>query len=242
MRTEEQGETDIFTGFPPDAFLFFNHLQRNNRREWFAERKALYQQTLAAPMLLLVQNLAVMLHAIGLPLEPARRDPVHRIYRDTRFSREKLPFHTHIASALYRDSHKKAPGALYLHLDARAPFLAAGFWEPEKAELRRWRDQIVADPLPLLHLVDRMPLETENRLKRLPRGYEHHAASSGAHLLSLKSFVMRRPLPVADLYTQAILESMVGFAKDAAPLLRYGWALESPGRPIAAPRPRASTS
>ena len=221
-------EGQRFTGFPADAFQFFARLKRNNQREWFAERKPLYEQTLLGPMLLLVQDLAAALHAKSLPLEPARRSPVHRIYRDIRFSNDKTPFQTHISSALYREGDKKSEGILYLHLDAKQPFVAAGFWQPEKTSLRRWRDSLAADPKPLLQFAKKMPLEPEDTLQRMPRGYEQYAGAEAEPLLKLKSFLVRRDLPQSELSSRAILKRLVQFAQQAEPLLRYGWNLESP--------------
>ncbi len=221
-------EDKHFAGFPEGAFEFFAKLKRNNRREWFAERKPLYEETLLAPMLLLVRELAVALHAKGLPLEPARRSPVHRIYRDIRFSNDKTPLQTHISSALYREGDKRTEGVIYLHLDAKQPFVAAGFWQPKTAHLRRWRQSLAADPKALLAFAKKMPFDLQDTLARMPRGYEQYADSQAAPLLKLKSFLVRRDLPQAEFYSRAILKRLVQFAQQAEPLLRYGWSLEPP--------------
>ncbi len=224
-RKEQQTEEQPFSGFSEAAFSFFPKLARNNRREWFAEHKAVYEKSLLTPMLLLVRDLAVHLHAAGLPLEAQRRSPVHRIYRDIRFSPNKSPFHTHISAALYREGDKLRDGVLYLHLDGKEPFVAAGFWQPEKHSLLRWRESIAADPAPLLRIAQDLPLEPGDTLTRMPRGFERHAESSSAPLLRLKSFIARAPLAPDELRSRAVLGSLVAFAKQAEPLLRYGWSL-----------------
>ncbi len=226
MRVMAEVEGQQFTGFPKGAFGFFKQLKRNNDREWFAERKAQYEQTLLAPMLLLVRELALRLHEQGLPLEPSRKTPVQRIYRDIRFSNNKTPFQTHISSALHRDGDKTSEGVVYVHLDADAPFVAAGFWLPEKASLRRWRDGIVSEPKVLLNFNKAMPLETDETLQRMPRGYERHAESAIAPLLRLKSFLVKQDLPPETLGSPAVLDRLAEFARQAAPLLHYGWGLE----------------
>ena len=228
MKVLAEIEDRRFEGFPEGAFEFFAKLKRNNRREWFAQRKALYEETLLAPMLLLVRDLAVALHAKGLPVEPPRRAPVHRIYRDIRFSNDKTPFQTHISSALYRGGDKKTEGMVYLQLDAKQPFAAAGFWLPEKASLRRWRDSLAEDPDTLLRFAKKMPLDPHDTLQRMPRGYEQYAETEAAPLLKLKSFLVRSDLPQAELGSRAILKRLVRFAQQAEPLLRYGWNLEPP--------------
>ncbi len=226
MRVMAEVEGQHFTGFPKGAFGFFRQLKRNNDREWFAARKGQYEQTLLAPMLLLVRDLAGRLYEQGLPLQASRKTPVHRIYRDIRFSNDKTPFQTHISSALHRDGDKMAEGVVYVHLDVDAPFAAAGFWLPEKASLRRWRDGIVSEPKALLHFNQAMPLATEDVLQRMPRGYERHTDSEIAPLLRLKSFLVKQDLSPETLGSPAVLDRLADFARQAAPLLHYGWGLE----------------
>ncbi len=215
-----------FNGFPERALDFFGKLARNNRRDWFAERKPAYEQTLMQPMQLLVQDLSAALHAVDLPLEAPHRTPVQRIYRDTRFSPNKNPFRTHIASVLHREGDKTQDGVLYVHFSLKESFVAAGFWQPEKDALRRWRDAIAADPAPLLRIDKALPLNTEDTLQRMPRGYERFAEEPGAALLKLKSFVVQQPIAPDELRSRVVIDSLVAFARRAEPLLRFGWSLE----------------
>ena len=225
-KTAQAAEEQVFQGFSETAFRFFPKLARNNRREWFAEHKTLYEQSLLAPMLLLVHDLAVLLHEHRLPLETQRRSPMHRIYRDVRFSPNKSPFHTHISATLHREGNTSQDGVLYLHLDGKEPFVAAGFWQPEKRVLLRWRESIAADPAPLLHLARDLSFDRSDTLSRMPRGFERHAGSPAAPLLQLKSFIVRGPIESGELCSRAVLDSLLNFAQRAEPLLRYGWSLE----------------
>ena len=214
-----------FQGFSERALDFFAKLARDNRREWFAERKPVYEQTLVRPMQLLIQDLSAALYAVDLPLEAPHRSPVQRIYRDTRFSPNKSPFRTHIASVLHREGDKTQDGVLYVHLSLKGSFVAAGFWQPEKDALRRWRDAIAAEPAPLLRIDKALPFNPEDTLLRMPRGYERFAEEPGAALLKLKSFVVQQPIAPDELRSRVILDSLVKFARRAEPLLRYGWSL-----------------
>ncbi len=216
-----------FSGFDEKAFSFFIKLARHNDREWFARHKTLYEQTLQAPMLRLVRDLAQALHDVGLPMQTQQRSPVNRIYRDTRFSPNKSPFHTHLAAVLYRDGSKTNEGVIYLHFNAKEAFVAAGFWQPEKQSLLRWRESIAAAPGSLLRIASTLALDTGDSLTRMPRGFERHAEIEAAPLLRLKSFVARQTIAPAELGSRAVLDSIVAFAQRAAPLLRYGWTLGS---------------
>ena len=61
-----------------------------------------------------------------------------RVYRDTRFSKNKLPYKTNIGiqfrHELAKDVH--SPG-YYVHIEPGNVFLGAGMWRPDSDPLRR---------------------------------------------------------------------------------------------------------
>src|SRR2546426_3761672 len=63
-----------FNGFPAEGMQFFRALKRNNRREWFQPRKALYEEHVKAPMIELVAALTadMMRFAPDYVAEPAK--------------------------------------------------------------------------------------------------------------------------------------------------------------------------
>jgi uncharacterized protein (TIGR02453 family) len=85
--------TTAFTGFRPAAIDFLVELRENNDRSWFQPRKADFERLLKTPMEDLVAALAERLEARGLPLRADPPRSIFRIYRDTRFSKDKWPNH-----------------------------------------------------------------------------------------------------------------------------------------------------
>ena len=65
-----------------------------------------------------------------------------RIYRDTRFSANKLPYKTHVAAWWSHQGLEKTSGAgYYFHISAKEVIVAAGAYMPEKdqlAAIRHW--------------------------------------------------------------------------------------------------------
>ena len=170
-----------FPGFRDDAFQFLRDLREHNERDWFKPRKATYDDELLWPARCLVGELAEALPRAGVPLTGNPRKAPFRIYRDTRFSKNKAPYKTHLGLVLSRDGTKKAPGALYVHAEPDGCFLAAGFWQPESPLLRRMRERMINEPDEWL----RLAAEAEEAglslghgpagtLKRMPRGFEEH--------------------------------------------------------------------
>jgi uncharacterized protein (TIGR02453 family) len=70
-----------------------------------------------------------------------------RIYRDTRFSKDKTPYKTHAAChfrhRLGKDAH--APG-FYAHFETDRLFFGGGIWRPPSGHLNAIREYIVDNP------------------------------------------------------------------------------------------------
>ena len=80
-----------FSGFSPEAIQFLADLAANNDRAWFQPRKADYERLLKEPLEALVAALAERFEARGIPLQADPKRSPFRIYRDTRFSKDKTP-------------------------------------------------------------------------------------------------------------------------------------------------------
>lgn len=86
----------IFNGFPPEAIHFLKALRENNNKAWFELHKSDYQNDLLKPLQALAAALGPMMLSIDPDFEvtPALNRTISRIYRDTRFSRDKSPYKT----------------------------------------------------------------------------------------------------------------------------------------------------
>src|SRR5512143_4379285 len=139
--------TAAFTGFRPAAIQFLADLAENNDRAWFQPRKAEYERLLKEPLEALCVARDDELRLRGLPL---RADPVRspfRIYRDTRFSRDKSPYKTHVAASFGWAPERDRPeadagrshtenahaGGGYFHLAPGEIYVGGGIWHPETA-------------------------------------------------------------------------------------------------------------
>ena len=133
------------THFTPDTFKFLRGLARNNDREWFNARKPVYEAALKAPMLALVDEInAAMEKFAPEHVRPANK-VVMRIYRDTRFSKNKLPYKTHLSAWWSRRGMEKTSGGgFYLQVSPAEVMFAAGVYMPEREQLlqlRRWMSE-----------------------------------------------------------------------------------------------------
>jgi len=131
------------TKIPPSSFDFLKQLQKNNNREWFAKHKSRYEQELAQ-IICFADDLLERMNKHDQIENESGKKCLFRIYRDTRFSKDKTPYKNHWSGNLRRAT-KKLRGSYYFHIEPGKSFLGGGFWNPEPADLKRIRDEIAYD-------------------------------------------------------------------------------------------------
>jgi uncharacterized protein (TIGR02453 family) len=159
-----------------DLFRFFGELRRRNNRDWFNANKDRYLAEVRDPLLEFIAAIAPGLKAISphLVADPhPSRGSLLRIYRDTRFSRDKAPYKTNagLFFALEAEKDADAPG-YYLHLAPGEVFMGAGMWHPGADTLHAIRAAIVADPSGWKRARRVGLSHGDDTLKRAPRGFD----------------------------------------------------------------------
>lgn len=219
-----------FPGFREEGLQFMRDLKQNNDRDWFKPRKSIYDDELVWPMKCLIAQLSGEAARGGLPLSADPEKAVFRIYRDIRFSKNKDPYKTHIGAVLTRTGDTKAPGGLYVHVEPGASFVTGGFWRPDSRLLQAFRSRIEAMPDEFVALAQRIEaaglvMESDEKLKRLPRGIDIDPEHPAAGYLRWKSFLATRYVSDAELTRPDFAETAVEALQRLFPLLDYGWQL-----------------
>src|SRR5262245_14714414 len=118
-----------FPTFPEEGLRFLRSLKRNNNREWFKERKDVYESVVKGPMEQVVEVIALDFARFAPEMIVSPKTSIYRIYRDTRFSEDKSPYKTHIAASFPRRGLEKHEGAgLYFHIDPTEVLIAGGVY------------------------------------------------------------------------------------------------------------------
>lgn len=83
-----------FNGFSMNTIDFLKNLSQNNNKVWFDENKGQYKDYLLAPMQHLVMDMSDYILSIDPSIDviPSAGKTISRIYRDTRFSKDKSPY------------------------------------------------------------------------------------------------------------------------------------------------------
>lgn len=89
-----ESEDKKFKGFSPKTLKFLKDLKANNNKVWFKAHKADYEDYVLQPMRDLVTDLDDFMLDIDpyFEITPAVNKTISKIYRDTRFSKDKSPF------------------------------------------------------------------------------------------------------------------------------------------------------
>lgn len=136
--------------FSTATFKFLEQLANHNDKAWFEQHKDEYEDRVRGPALEYIRAMAPLLADFAPEFRADARKlggSLMRVYRDTRFSRDKTPYKTNVGiqfrHQLGKDVH--APG-FYLHVAPEECFLGVGSWHPEADLLGRIRDLIAAQP------------------------------------------------------------------------------------------------
>lgn len=214
--------------FDKGTLRFLTQLAANNEREWFAANKSRYEAHVRDPAL---DYIAAMQAPLAKFAPAFRAIPervggsLMRVYRDTRFARDKTPFKTNIGIQFRHTAGKDvhAPG-YYVHIAPGDCFLAAGMWHPEPSALTAIRDRIVAQPDAWRRVLANRPLREHfelqgDSLKRPPRGYaadHEHAAD-----LRRKDFIAVHALTAADITSPDFVSASSKLFAGIRPLMQF---------------------
>jgi len=201
---------------------FLRKLEKNNNREWFNENKTLYQeaqQDVISFVEKLIEEMADFDEEMG-KLEAKKS--VFRIYRDTRFSKDKTPYKTNFGAGLGMGKGNKISG-YYLHIEPGKSFLAGGVYKPEPSVLKTIRQEISAFGDEFLEILERdefrnyfRGLSVEDKLKKVPQGFEKD--DKMAEYLKLKHFIVTHPVSDEQLLSENAVKEFTKIFKAMKPL------------------------
>ena len=211
--------------FSPKAIVFLRGLKRHNNREWFNARKAQYEELVRAPMLEVVERLAVDFQEFAPELAAGPRS-IFRIYRDTRFSEDKSPYKTQV-SAAFPDKRlpKRGGAALYMEVAPGWVWVGGGMYAPDAPLLNKVREHIASNLRRFRSIVESPAfrrkvgtLEGGQKLQRVPRGFppDHPAAE----YLRFRRFVAGRQFPSSFATSPRFYPGVVGIFRHLMPLIR----------------------
>lgn len=207
-----------------DNFKFLRALQKNNNREWFSEHKAEYVAAHENTIAFAGDVLAGM-KKIDLIVDTTGKKSLHRIYRDTRFSKDKTPYKSHWSGGFARAT-KELRGGYYFYLQpGNKSYVGGGFWGPNSSDLLHIRKQIESDSAELRKILKSSSFRKTfgelrgSMLKTAPKGFAKD--HEDIDLLRYKSFIIKAPFSDAEVLSDSFSKQMVAKFKRMRPFFDY---------------------
>lgn len=145
-----------FDGFSNATFQFLRSLCDNNHKEWFELHKSDYQDNILKPLQSLADGLGPLMLSIDPDFEvtPAVNRTISRIYRDTRFSKNKSPYKTSHWITFKRPRIKwKDYPAYFFEISPNSYRYGMGFYSASRETMDRFRKSIDSKPATFLSAI-----------------------------------------------------------------------------------------
>ncbi|WP_455216723.1 DUF2461 domain-containing protein [Kaarinaea lacus] len=214
--------------FTNATMKFLRDLSDHNERDWFEDNKQRYEETVREPALAFIADIAPKLQLVAPRFRAIPKKvggSLMRVYRDTRFSKDKTPYKTNIGIQFRHEAGKDvhAPG-YYLHIEPGGCFLGAGIWRPDSTALGMIRDAIVKKGERWVKARDSKPFKEEftlegESLNNPPRGYpgDHPLIND----LKRKDFIAVRNLPQKSVLEKHFMAETVDAFARTEPFMRF---------------------
>ena len=211
--------------FTPKSLSFLRSLKRNNKREWFHERREVYDTYCRGPMLEIVEQLAEDFRVFAPEMLADPKVCLLRPFRDTRFSEDKTPLKTHVGATFPNRALGRMNGAgFYVEVAPAWVWIGGGLWRPDTSQLQLVREHII-DNLPRFRKIVTSPGLKKlgglkgDRLTRVPRGFakDHPAAD----YLQYRQFMAFREEPAAFASRKDFYRQLKMTLETITPLVRF---------------------
>jgi uncharacterized protein (TIGR02453 family) len=211
-------------GIPKTTIQFLKDLEKNNTREWFNANKERFLRE-EDKMREFAEALHAEMRKYDLIDPMSGKQILFRIYRDTRFSKDKTPYKNN-RSGGFKRSTARLRGGYYFHIQpGNQSFLGGGFWAPNKEDLKRIREEIAFDDKPLRKILsgkrfkDTFGTLQGDQVITAPKGFprDHPAID----LLRYKQFIVTRKFTDKEVLSDTFLNEANQTFKAMRPFFDY---------------------
>ena len=155
---------------------FLQELADNNNRTWFEANRERYKQVkqrmdvVAAEFIEAVATFDPAVEGVQV------KDATYRIYRDTRFSKDKSPYKTWFGVYVCPRGKKSGFSGYYMHVepDQNHYMLCTGAYCPTAGEIRSVREEIMTEGdafVEAIEAAEGFEVDWSSALKRMPQGW-----------------------------------------------------------------------
>jgi uncharacterized protein (TIGR02453 family) len=208
------------------TFSFLSSLKKNNDRDWFLAHRETYLEARSEFESLvgeLIRRVASFDGSVA-GADPAKC--VFRIFRDTRFSKDKSPYKTNFGAQIgARPNRFQERAGYYLHIEPGNCFLGGGAYMPTAPWLKKIRGAIAEDGAFFRRLITVPAFKKQfgtmegETLKKAPQGFPPDHPHIG--LLRHKDFLALRRLKDAEALAPHFAKEAAASFKALQPFNRF---------------------
>lgn len=206
--------------FSKELLQFMVTLAENNNRDWFHEHKSDYKNHEASAKTVF-SYISDQLNQHDV-IDSFK---LFRLYRDVRFSKNKLPYKTHISGSFKRKK-PELRGGYYLHIQPHnKSYIATGFWNPDKTDLLRVRREFEQDDQELRGIINNPKFQSVwgtlqgDELKTAPRDFDkNHQAID---LIRKKQYIFTKHFTDNEVLDANFADTVVSGFHEIRPFFDY---------------------
>lgn len=209
----------------PETLNFLSTLEINNNREWFIENKQLYLNA-KENVENVVNEIISGVSEFDKSVERLEaKNCIFRIYKDTRFSKDKTPYKTNIGASLVEKGPKTLNHAgYYIHLEPGKSFLAGGVYMTEPKNLKSIREKISSEGDEFLKILNKKSFKDllelrGDKLVKVPQGFDKE--NPMGDYLKFKQFTVFHPLSDEDVLDENFVKNTVKVFKEIYPFNQF---------------------
>ena len=228
MKSQPNLDVDLyppFAGFPTEGITFLKKLKKNNNREWFNAHKSDYEDFVKFPMQSLITSMREPFSEFAPEIDADPKRSMFRIYRDTRFSKNKTPYKTHVAAVFHPRGHWQGSAGYYVHVEPGNIYVGGGIYMPDGNQLKLIRNAIATQSKEFSAIVGsgtfkkKFGLLEGSKLQRAPLGFP--ADHPMVEWLKYKSFFTGVEWKEKECYSANFIDKIAGIYSDLLPLIRF---------------------
>lgn len=211
----------------PSTITFLRQLKRHNQKPWFDANKGKYLDA-KADFENLIQQIITEFGKIDPDISTLQvKDCVFRIYRDTRFSKNKTPYKTHFAAGINKGGKRVHVPGYYFHAELDDyTYCGGGIWRPDPPELKKIRQEIDYNYQDFSSIIKDKKfvkvfgdLDDEDALSRAPQGYEED--NPAIKYLKMRSFITGVSFSDEELTSKGLLKKIISTFTVMKPFINF---------------------
>jgi uncharacterized protein (TIGR02453 family) len=206
---------------------FLKKIKTNNNRVWFEKNKSLYLAAKEDAE----KNLDEIISGIRsfdkrITTELTGKKCMFRIYRDTRFAKDKRPYKNNMGASINPGGKNAIVPGYYIHIEPGKTFVAGGIWMPPAPELGKIRQEVDYNQKEFLKIINDKnfkklfgELDADDKLVNVPKGFSKDHPM--VEILKLKSFLVVGTIKEKDVLNKNFVKEAVSMCKAMLPLNNF---------------------